>query len=195
MTVITFNYTDFLDPQTVKRVLYFHSSLAGYLRADDRHLVTDDQKQRKALDVDGAVAFLHSLRLDVGQRGALDLPAIVLPISFKPVMSRRQILDWASADKVLQNASHIVVVGYSFGLADEHFNDLLRSTPVTSRVLVVNPNIGAVAERVCDILGVSSSTLSTGTAREFPVLSSRRLSCLRARAEDVTPELLEAVFR
>jgi hypothetical protein len=193
--VITFNYTDFFDPQTAKRVVYFHGSLAGYLRADDRQLVTDDQQQRKALDVEGVVAFLHSLRLDVGQGGALDLPAIVPPISFKPVMSRRQILDWASADKVLQSASHIVVVGYSFGLADEHFNDLLRSTPATSRVLVVNPNCEAVTERVCDIFGIDSSTLSTGSVDEFPVLSSRRLSCLGATAEDVTPELLEAVLR
>ena len=193
--VITFNYTDFFDPQTAKRVVYFHGSLAGYLRADDRQLVTDDQQQRKALDVEGVVAFLHSLRLDVGQGGALDLPAIVPPISFKPVMSRRQILDWASADKVLQSASHIVVVGYSFGLADEHFNDLLRSTPATSRVLVVNPNCEAVTERVCDIFGIDSSTLLTGSVDEFPVLSSRRLSCLGATAEDVTPELLEGVLR
>jgi hypothetical protein len=71
--VITFNYTDFFDPQTAKRVVYFHGSLAGYLRADDRQLVTGDQRQPRAVDVEGVVAFLHSLRLDVGQGGAIDL--------------------------------------------------------------------------------------------------------------------------
>jgi hypothetical protein len=110
-------------------------------------------------------------------------------------MSRGKILAWASADKVLHNASHIVVVGYSFGLADEHFNDLLRSTTATSRVLVINPNYDILANRVCDILGVNSSALSTRSVDELPVLSSPRLSCLGAKAEDVTPELLEAVSR
>lgn len=193
--VITFNYTNFFDLQTTKRVLYFHGSLDGYLRADDRRFVTDDPKQRKALDVDGVVTFLNSLRLDVNQGGALDLPAIVPPISFKPVMSRRQILDWANADKVLQNASHIVVVGYSFSSADEHFHDLLRSTPATSRVLVVNPDLEAITKRVCAIFRIDSSALSSRSLGDFALLSSRRLSCLAARAEDVTPELLEAVFR
>jgi hypothetical protein len=37
----------------------------------------------------------------------------------------------------------IVIVGYSFAMADEHFNDLLRHTKTTTRILVVNPNADA----------------------------------------------------
>lgn len=193
--VITFNYTNFFDPQTAKRVLYFHGSLTGYLRADDRRLVTDDKQQSQALDVEKVAAFVRSLRLDATQAPALDMPAIVPPISFKPVMSRQQILDWADADDTLQRATHVVVVGYSFASADEHFNDLLRNTPSTSRLLVVNPDSETVLKRACRVLDVDLSTLSSRTVDGFTLLSSRRLSCLTAKAEDITPELLDAVFQ
>ena len=35
----------------------------------------------------------------------------------------------------------MVVIGYSFAMADEHFNDLLRHTNESATVVVVNPDI------------------------------------------------------
>ena len=124
--IITFNYTDFFIGGTGKHAKYFHGSLSGYLRADDRTTVSDSPRLRAATSIEGIVSFIDGLRLDVRLQPQIDLPGIVPPIGFKPVMSREQLRVWVEADDLLQTAEVVVVVGYSFATADEHFNDLLR---------------------------------------------------------------------
>lgn len=126
--VITFNYTSFFDPATRGRVRYFHGDLHGYLRCDDRAVVQIPGLAQSG-DLGAMESFVRTLRLDVRNYPAVDIPAIVPPLSFKPVMSRAQLLTWAECDEVLQRANRIVVVGYSFAAADEHFNDPSSAHP------------------------------------------------------------------
>lgn len=192
--VITFNYTDFFVGPMETRVKYFHGRLDRYLRVDDRTSVATDAL-KAAASVDGVVEFFDQVRLDVAQIPQVDFPAIVPPISFKPVMSREQLLVWADADQCLQRADEVVIVGYSFATADEHFNDLLRKTPPSCRVFVVNPDLETAMPAACRVLNVDPQTLARKQIAGFDVQASRRVSGVAAKAEQLDAELLAAVER
>lgn len=192
--VITFNYTNFFVGSMARRVKFFHGRLDRYLRIDDRTTVSDDRELRGASTPDKIVAFLNRLRLDVADVPHIDIPALVPPISFKPVMSREQLRTWAEADDLLQLASHVVVVGYSFATADEHFNDLLRKSS-TSRMLIVNPDLDTVLPAACRVMGVEFNSLAKREYKDFDALASTRITGVRAKAEDVDNDLLAAVWR
>ncbi len=192
--VITFNYTNFFESSMLSRVKFFHGRLDRYLRLDTRDLVTDDPRLRAAVDVDRVVAFIDALRLDVGEDPAIDVPAIVPPTTFKPVMSRDQLRVWVEADDMLQKASVVVVVGYSFGLADEHFNDLVRKTHEQTRVVIVNPNLEASVDLGSRLLGVDPGSLVRSQTEGHHVFRSQRLTCAGARASDVTSDFLGVVL-
>jgi hypothetical protein len=63
---------------------------------------------KAAVDVDRVVTFIDSLRLDVTAEPAIDMLAIVPPVSFKPVMSREEPRTRAGADRVLSKACSVV---------------------------------------------------------------------------------------
>lgn len=193
--VITFNYTNFFYDTMARNVKHFHGRLDRYVRVDDHVVVTDDAGLRAATTVEGVVAFIAGLRLDIKETPAIDMPAIVPPVSFKPVMSREQLRLWAEADDLLQAADRVVIVGYSFAAADEHFNDLLRHCKSGARVLVVNPDLSESAERACRVLDISVETLQSSQREGFDVLSSRRLTCVGAKAEQVNSKFLQEMFR
>jgi len=193
--VVTFNYTDFFVSTTGAGPTFFHGRLDRYLRVDDRRTVGDDPKLRGAPSSERLVSFFEGLRLDVNNAPQLDIPAIVPPISFKPVMSREQLRTWAHADTLLQQADQIIIVGYSFAVADEHFNDLLRQTRPTTRIVVVNPELDGTLARAGGVLGTAPESLTTREEHGVEVRSSRRLTGVKAKAEDLDDELLRAALR
>jgi hypothetical protein len=194
--VITFNYTNFFERSMLPRVKFFHGRLDHFLRLDTRELEEDATQLNAAVDVERVVPFIHELRLDVKlDPAAIDVPAIVPPTSFKPVLSREQLRVWVEADELLQSADLVIVVGYSFGLADEHFNDLLRKMPIRTRIVVVNPDLDHSARSICRVLGLGLDTLRRSTRGPFELLDSQRLTCVKAGAADVTPEFVSDVTR
>jgi hypothetical protein len=186
-SVVTFNYTNFFHKQTMPTVRFFHGRLDQVLHMDDRtlHPVTG----LGTSNPESIAKYVASLRLDIRQGLALDIPAIVPPISFKPVMSRDQLRTWATVDDDLQKADIIVVVGYSFALADEHFNCLLRSSK--ARILVVNPNLGQVVTAAARVLGLSTDQLSEKEVDGHSVRASHRLTGVGVPAELVDIALIE----
>jgi hypothetical protein len=190
--IVTFNYTTFFERLT-PRVHYFHGRLDQYLRVDNRELVTNDQALRDATSVASLVPFMNKLRLEV-TRSTIDLPAIVPPIAFKPVMSREQLRTWADVDDVLHLAELVIVVGYSFALADEHFNDLLRKGNPDAHFVVVNIDMPGPAQRLCGILGVPVERLTPTRRGRFEVLTSPRVTAVRAGAEEVDTQFLTDVL-
>ncbi len=192
--VITFNYTPFIRQvkPPVEQVTFFHGRLDQYLALDTRvstdipsHLLETEDQSRVA-------SFLQARRLDVEQSLRLDVPALVPPTLFKPVMSREQLLLWADADRALQTATMVVVVGYSFGIADEHFNDLLRKCNPLSRIVVVNPDPGVPVDAACRLLQLDRDRLHP-IQGALPMQGSGRLVCVQARAEDIDRALIQLV--
>lgn len=87
--VVTFNYTDFFPDAVRRRVLFFHGSLNRYLRLDDRAVVKDEAL-RRMVDLAGFEKILEARRLDASEWPMVDVPDIVPPTSFKPVLSRNR---------------------------------------------------------------------------------------------------------
>jgi hypothetical protein len=191
-SVITFNYTDFFDPQTARSVLYFHGKLASFLSCDDRQTHASSQL-RSLREPEEILKFLDGVRMDVSDYPHIDIPAIVPPVTFKPLMSRSQLLTWSRCDELLQKAGRVVLVGYSFALSDEHFNDLMRQLPSTARVLVVNPS-EAANKNAARVLGVPKESLETVDCGPFQLQRSRRLSWLPAFADQLDTDLVEEAF-
>lgn len=188
--IVTFNYTTLFDQSMLERVHFFHGRLDEYLRLDTRDLI-----RISALSVDNStdaiVEFIEALRLDASQLPEFDIPAIVPPTSFKPVMSRRQLRCWLAVDDLLQNASRILIVGYSFATADEHFNDLLRHASATARVVIVNPDALQPAKAASRILGLDASSFVQKRRRSWETFETGRLLSIAARAEDVSQEMID----
>lgn len=191
--VVTFNYTNFFSPVMVERAKFFHGRLDQYLRIDDRQVISDDPALLKATDVASIASFLETLRMDVTDPGAIDLPAIVPPTSFKPVMSRQQLRTWAAVDDILQQASLLVIVGYSFASADEHFNDLLRQSNPRSRVLIVNPDLELPLRNACRVLRIDRASLKTSILDGYERRESGRLIYVAARGEYVNSAFIDAM--
>lgn len=121
-------------------VRYFHGQLDNFLQLDTRHLVSGDQDLKAATDAKSIAAFLDKRRLDVLRDGyAPDLPDIVPQLTFKPILPRERLRIWAEVDTLLERASTIAVIGYSFAQVDEHFNDLLRKSASKAQVVVASP--------------------------------------------------------
>jgi hypothetical protein len=184
--IITLNYTNFFLPPTRRRVQYFHGRLDDVLHLDTRVVSTANLSSAAPNEL---AAFVSTLRLDVKQTSALDVPAIVPPTSFKPLMSRQQLLSWAKADEFVQLADVVIVVGYSFAAADEHFNGMLRDC--TARIVVVNPDLDSVSAAAANALGVDISKLTDKEFSGFRAKTSRRLSCLGATAEQLDGNLVD----
>lgn len=181
---VTFNYTDFFPVAIKARVKYFHGTIAHYLRADTREVVKDDADLSAAVDPTSVVAFLHKMRLDVTGGNELDLPAIVPPLTFKPVMSREQLRTWSEVDSAIERAPSVMVIGYSFAQADEHFNDLLRKGNPSARIIVTSRNATLAWERVCGVLGVSVATGKASQRDGRTFIKGGRVTCIGGPAED-----------
>src|SRR4029077_3430147 len=161
-----------------------------------RQLITDNPQIGRVVDGKSAAAFLDGLRLDINQQPAIDLPAIVPPLTFKPLMSREQLSAWSAADVLLQKARIVAVVGYSFAQVDGHFNDLLRKGNPGARVIVLNPDLQGTAERACHALSLDPATLRATDARSRrPGLQTGRLTCVKGRADELSKDDVVALLR
>lgn len=193
---ITFNYTNFFSSDVRDRLCHFHGTTRSYLRAESRTVFHADPEINLADDSAKIADLMRDhFRLDVANGMALDLPGIVPPLSFKPIMSREQLLTWAHADQLLQDAKYIVVAGYSFSQADEHFNSLLRATPSDAQITLINPDLVGSMQRLQDVLGLAQERPTEDTDDAgHRTLSIGRLSAIGSRAEEVLEEQLRQLL-
>ena len=121
-----------------------------------------------------------------GYVGRHVIPALVPPLRLKPILSHRYIELWSTASAWVQEAKHVVVVGYSFNTADEHFNDILRSHPDRKIDVVVpeavSPEFVARMEKV---FGTAASQYSKVRVNGHDALQAKKVRLIAARAGDV----------
>ena len=189
--VITFNYTDFFCGHTRPRNGYFHGDSRSYIRFDTRDYITDDAAATEADTVDKMAAFIEALPVDWAPDVPLCyLPAIVPPLSVKPIICTEYLERWYKCGQMIKTAKSIVILGYSFNVADEHFNDLIRKQNHTAKLLVVNPSIEPVINEVCRITEQDKAVLVKSTVDAFECTKGGRLTFLKARAEELKGSLL-----
>jgi hypothetical protein len=85
-------------------------------------------------------------------------------------------------------------LAYSFSVADEHFNDLIRKGNKEARLIVVNPDIEAVVNRVCQTLDHDETGLQVANIQGLECLQDHRLTFVKAKAEQITSPLLDAIL-
>ena len=186
---VTLNYTSFLKERLGdKGVLYFHGGLAEYVRMDTRNLMEIENilNCNPSQFIREIIAPNVDVKSDDVRQHRHVIPALVPPLRLKPILSHKYIELWAKAAQWVEEASHIVVVGYSFNNADEHFNDILR---VNSRkkidIVVPRADKENFKERMQKVFNVSASHFDTITVQNFKALQSGNLRLICAKASDI----------
>ncbi len=190
--IITFNYTDFFCNATRPKDGYFHGDVKAYLRFDTREYIANDVQAKDARTIERMATFIESLPVDwTKEIPKVFLPAIVPPLSVKPIISTEYLDRWYICSQTIRAAQQIVIVGYSFGAADEHFNDLIRKGNPAAKLLIIDPGMDTVVANVCRVVGQDRTTLAASVSDGLDCLTGGRLSFLKAKAEEITaPRLL-----
>jgi hypothetical protein len=189
LRAITLNYTAFLEQSLgVDKTIYFHGGLSDYVRMDTRDLLPVDN----ILDCDPA-KFIREVVSPTVDVSADDLrqqrhviPALVPPLRLKPILSHRYIELWSQASDWVKQAEHVIVVGYSFNNADEHFNDILRCHP-DRRIDIVVPEATSkqFVARMEKVFGTAANQFSTIKVNGFNALKAKKVRLIAARAAEV----------
>jgi len=186
---ITLNYTSFLKEQLADgHTVYFHGGLAEYVRMDTRDLLPIEG----ILTLDPAVFIREQVapNVDVKSEDVREqrhvIPALVPPLRLKPILSHRYISLWSQASDWVKEAKHIVVVGYSFNNADEHFNDILRVHP-DRRIDVIAPEATTdyFLQRMEKVFGTAASQYSHCKVQGLDCRQARKVRLIAAKADQV----------
>ncbi len=186
---ITLNYTSFLQQHLgVENTVYFHGGLAEYVRMDNRDLLPIEN----ILQCDPAT-FIRDMvapNVDVKNNDLRQqrhvIPALVPPLRLKPILSHRYIDLWSKASDWVKEAQRIVVVGYSFNNADEHFNDILRvHNDRYIDIVVPEANSEAFLGRMEKVFGTATNQYTTVTVNGIAALKAKKVRLIPAKASDV----------
>lgn len=187
-SVVTFNYTA-LPVLPPERYVAFHGDCFAYIRHDRGEIIRLEEGLRGEAQLRDLIGFVASLDMDVEAKRIM-LPAIVPPSAMKPIIHSSFIDNWSKAALLLQDADLLLAVGYGFNRVDNHFNDLFRSHAEGKKVAIINPDIQAVKESVCSLLGREPSILSSISHSGVQVERSAQLLFVPLKAEDVNEEML-----
>jgi hypothetical protein len=189
LRAITLNYTAFLERRLgATNTIYFHGGLSDYVRMDTRDLLPVDD----ILNCDPA-AFIRDVvtpNVDVSSDDLRQqrhvIPALVPPLRLKPILSHKYIEVWSQASDWVKQAEHVVVVGYSFNNADEHFNDILRCH-FDRRIDVVVPEAMSTqfVGRMEKIFGTAADQYTKIKVRGFDALKAKKVRLIAAKAGNV----------
>jgi hypothetical protein len=193
--IITFNYADFFDNQTRPRNGYFHGDCKAFIRFRTREYVVNDVELRNATTLERMETFIAGLQVDwKAEPPLVSLPAIVPPLAMKPIICSEYLDRWYECGQTVKKARKIVIVGYSFSIADEHFNDLIRKGNQRAALIVVDPSLEDVVRRVCHIVGQNPAELESRAIAELECQTSGRLTFVKAKAEGLKAEQLRELL-
>ena len=172
----------------VENTVYFHGGLAEYVRMDTRDLLPIEN----ILQCDPA-AFIRDMvapNVDVKNNDLRQqrhvIPALVPPLRLKPILSHRYIDLWSKASDWVKEAQRIVVVGYSFNNADEHFNDILRvHNDRHIDIVVPEANSEAFLGRMEKVFGTATNQYTKVMVNGIAALQAKKVRLIPAKASHV----------
>lgn len=183
--MITLNYTSFARKRNgSETALYFHGDLSGFVRMRDRQLVLIDDYT--GLDIGTFIreTIGSNTHFDKGRRPTCVVPSIIPPLKMKPVLSNAFIDTWYRCKEAISTADKIIIVGYSFNYADEHFNDLIRNhknKPIT----VVDPYAEAVRDNLQNIFSHGPADYVCSKLQGKDCFSKDGLRVVKAKATEL----------
>ncbi len=185
---ITLNYTTFLEKAGLDYVNYFHGGLGEYVRMDTRQLLPIDLSS----DFNLANFITEEIQpnIDLSATNVGDqrhvIPSFVPPLKLKPILSHNYIKKWNEAAEIIHSAQKVVVVGYSFNNADEHFNDIIRNR-MNHRYDIVAPDATTEGyiRRIEKVFGVASATFTSTRIQEKSAKTTTNIRLISARADEI----------
>jgi hypothetical protein len=190
---ITLNYTTFLNDLGLNNVIYFHGGLAEYVRMDTRQLLPISELKKLNLSefINDEIASnidLSSSRVDE-QRHVI--PSMVPPLKLKPILSHKYIETWSKAANLIHNSQKVVIIGYSFNSADEHFNDIIRNS-TTRKYDIVAPDVLSeeFLKRIEKVFGISLSLFSSTKVQGKVAKTTSDIRLISAKADEIDIEAL-----
>lgn len=187
INVITFNYTSFAG-KYFSKAKYFHGNLKKYIRLDNRGECDIDN-----YDTLNIVEFIKEIvggNIDFKKKKYV-IPSIVPPLRLKPVLSNEFIDLWYHSVEEIREASRLIIVGYSFNYADEHFNDLIRKNK-DKDIYIVNPSIKNLMDNLNRIYHYRNDDYSLIRIQNKSAYKCEKLILIEAYANEINiNELME----
>ncbi len=175
--IITFNYTSFAD-KVNHGTIYFHGRLDKFIELNTKNEIdVDIHKEIDKVLENKILEYLKSKKKYI-------IPGIVPPLKLKPVLSSSLLEKWCKSKKMIENASKIVIIGYSFNYADEHFNDLIRKN-MNKDIIIVNPDIEGIKTNVSNIFSIQDSEYKEKKYKKHQVYEKGNLKLIDAKAEEI----------
>lgn len=188
INAITLNYTTFLANAGLENVIYFHGGLSEYVRMDTRQLLPihnlEDIDLKRFIDeeISSNIDFSNN---DVENQKHV-IPSMVPPLKLKPILSHKYIDTWARAAELIHNSQKVVVIGYSFNNADEHFNDIIRNS-ITRKYDIVAPDVlsDAFLRRIEKVFNVPISNFSNTNVQGKSAKTTQHIRLISAYADQL----------
>lgn len=185
---ITLNYTTFLSNAGLNNVIYFHGGLSEYVRMDTRQLLPINDLENINLKefIDGEI----SSNIDFSSHNIEDhrhvIPSMVPPLKLKPILSNKYIETWAKSADLIHNSEKVVVIGYSFNNADEHFNDIIRNS-TTRKYDIVAPDVlsDVFLKRIEKVFGVPTNNFSNTKIQGKNAKTTQHIRLISAYANEL----------
>jgi hypothetical protein len=178
--VITFNYTSFAN-QTFGEVTHFHGDLKKYIRLDNRNQIEIDNYT--SFDIVEFIKDIIGSNIDFENKRFV-IPSIIPPLKLKPVLSNEYINIWYHAVETIRNSEKIIIVGYSFNYADEHFNDLIRNNR-NKKICIIDPFAETVIKNLERIFSHRLSDYTKSRIQEKETFQNGNLKIIKAYANDI----------
>jgi ribosomal protein L23 len=188
ISAITLNYTTFLESCNLKDTVYFHGGLNEYVRMDTRQLLAIENIQTLDLCefIRSEIAPNINLLSDNFEDNRHVIPSLIPPLRLKPILSQKYIETWHKANKLIHEADKVVVVGYSFNSADEHFNDIVRNGG-NKKYYIVAPDAtsNAYMKRIEKVFNVSLDSFTNTNIQGKTSKTTTNIRLISAKAEEI----------
>jgi hypothetical protein len=183
--VITFNYTSFAG-HFFSNTKYFHGNLQKYIRLDNRgECIIDDYDNLDLLTFfDDIVAPNTSF-----EENKYIIPSIVPPLRLKPVLSNEYIDIWHESVELIRASEVIVIAGYSFNYADEHFNDLIRKNR-DKIIFIIDPYAETVINNLQRIFNYRLSDYTRTKVQSKDSYKAEKLTVIKAFASEININMI-----
>ena len=181
--LITLNYTSFAEIRDSDS-LYFHGNLSEFVRMKDRQLCPIDNHLNISLNefieniVGGNTDFKKT------KKPLCVIPSIIPPLKMKPVLSYAFIETWYRTKKIISDATRIIIAGYSFNYADEHFNDIIRNNK-EKEISIIDPYAESVLANLENIFSYRRGDYVINSIQNKTSYSRDKLKIIKAKASDM----------
>lgn len=181
--LITLNYTSFAEIRD-SASLYFHGNLSEFVRMKDRQLCPIDNHHNINL-----AEFIENIVGDntdfkKTKNPLCVIPSIIPPLKMKPVLSNAFIETWYKTKEVITEASRLIVAGYSFNYADEHFNDIIRNNK-DKEISIIDPFAELVVANLENIFSYRMVDYVTNSFQGKKSYSKDNLQIVAATATEI----------